>query len=58
MGESGSVTWLFENKGIIVFNRGNKSEEEIMEGIIPRDIISFIEVDQYQHSYLMKTLWT
>ena len=31
MGEAGCVAWMFSKKGSIVFNKGNLTEEEIME---------------------------
>lgn len=31
MGESGSVSWMFERKGIIIFNKNDYSEDELME---------------------------
>ena len=34
MGESGSVAWMFEKKGVISLPKQNKSEEELMEIIL------------------------
>lgn len=34
LGESGSVAWMFERKGIISLHRENKSEDEVMEIVI------------------------
>lgn len=34
MGETGSVAWMFERKGIITVKRENKSEDEMMEIIL------------------------
>ena len=34
MGETGSVAWMFERKGIITVKRVNKSEDEMMEIIL------------------------
>ncbi len=34
MGESGSVAWMFERKGIISVKRNNKSEDEVMEIVL------------------------
>lgn len=34
MGESGSVSWMFERKGIIVFEKKAYSEEEVMEAAL------------------------
>lgn len=34
MGETGSVAWMFERKGMIVVKRENKSEDEMMEIIL------------------------
>ena len=34
MGESGSVAWMFERKGIITVRRNNKSEDEVMEIVL------------------------
>ncbi len=34
MGESGSVAWMFERKGIISVKRNNKSEDDVMEIVL------------------------
>ncbi|MCK9425296.1 MAG: YebC/PmpR family DNA-binding transcriptional regulator [Ignavibacteriaceae bacterium] len=34
MGESGSVAWMFERKGIITVKRYNKSEDDVMEIVL------------------------
>ena len=34
LGESGSVAWMFERKGVILVEKGNHSEDEIMEVIL------------------------
>jgi YebC/PmpR family DNA-binding regulatory protein len=34
LGETGSVAWMFEKKGVITFPKQNKSEDEIMEIIL------------------------
>jgi YebC/PmpR family DNA-binding regulatory protein len=34
MGESGSVAWMFERKGIITVKRNNKSEDDVMEIVL------------------------
>ncbi len=34
MGESGSVAWMFERKGIITIKRNDKSEDEVMEVVL------------------------
>lgn len=34
MGESGSVAWMFERKGIISVKRNNKTEDDIMEIVL------------------------
>ncbi|NCQ18304.1 MAG: YebC/PmpR family DNA-binding transcriptional regulator [Ignavibacteria bacterium CG_4_8_14_3_um_filter_37_9] len=34
MGESGSVAWMFERKGIISVKRNNKTEDEVMEIVL------------------------
>lgn len=34
MGESGSVAWMFDKKGVITLSRQNKSEDEMMELIL------------------------
>jgi YebC/PmpR family DNA-binding regulatory protein len=34
LGETGSVSWMFERKGVITLSRNNKSEDEMMEIII------------------------
>src|SRR3989339_1590580 len=34
MGETGSVAWMFERKGIITIKRENKSEDEMMELVL------------------------
>lgn len=34
LGESGSVAWMFEKKGMITFPKQNKTEDEIMEIIL------------------------
>lgn len=34
MGESGSVAWMFDRKGVITIHREGKSEDEVMEIII------------------------
>jgi len=31
LGEAGCVAWMFDKKGLVVFNKGDLSEEEIME---------------------------
>ena len=34
MGESGSVAWMFERKGMITVKRNNKSEDDVMEIVL------------------------
>jgi len=34
MGESGSVAWMFERKGIITLKKNNKTEDEMMEIVL------------------------
>jgi transcriptional/translational regulatory protein YebC/TACO1 len=34
MGETGSVAWMFERKGIITLKRDGKSEDEMMEIVL------------------------
>ncbi|NLH61601.1 MAG: YebC/PmpR family DNA-binding transcriptional regulator [Ignavibacteriales bacterium] len=34
LGESGSVAWMFQRMGVIIINRGNSSEEELLETIL------------------------
>lgn len=34
MGESGSVAWMFERKGIITIKRNDKSEDDVMEVVL------------------------
>lgn len=34
LGETGSVSWMFERKGVILVNKENHSEDEIMEVIL------------------------
>ncbi len=42
LGETGSVTWMFDKKGIIIINVGDCDEEEILDKIIDLDIEDFI----------------
>ncbi len=50
LGESGSVAWMFERKGVIFVEKGNHSEDEIMEVILDagaddlKDEDSFFEI--------------
>jgi len=50
LGESGSVAWMFERKGVILVEKGNHSEDEIMEVILDagaddlKDEDSFFEI--------------
>jgi YebC/PmpR family DNA-binding regulatory protein len=50
LGESGSVAWMFEKKGVILVDKGNHSEDEIMEIILDagaddlKDDESFFEI--------------
>lgn len=42
LGETGSVIWMFDKKGIIILNCNEDNEEEILNNIIDLDILEFI----------------
>jgi len=47
MGETGSVAWMFNRKGIITMPKQSKSEDEIMELVLDAGADDFQSEDQY-----------
>ncbi len=47
MGETGSVAWMFDRKGIITLPKQSKSEDEIMESVLDAGADDFQSEDQY-----------
>lgn len=47
MGETGSVAWMFERKGVITLPKQSKSEDEIMELVLDAGADDFQSEDQY-----------
>ncbi len=47
MGETGSVAWMFNRKGVIIMPKQNKSEDEIMELVLDAGADDFQSEDQY-----------
>lgn len=47
LGETGSVAWMFDRKGIITLPKQNKSEDEIMEIALEAGADDFTVEDQY-----------
>jgi len=47
MGETGSVAWMFDRKGVITLPKQNKSEDEIMELVLDAGADDFNSEDQY-----------
>ena len=47
MGETGSVAWMFDRKGVIIMPKQNKSEDEIMELVLDAGADDFQSEDQY-----------
>lgn len=47
LGETGSVAWMFDRKGIITLPKQNKSEDEIMEIALEAEADDFQIEDQY-----------
>lgn len=47
LGETGSVAWMFDRKGIITLPKQNKSEDEIMEIALEAGADDFSVEDQY-----------
>lgn len=47
MGETGSVAWMFNRKGVITLTKQSKSEDEIMELVLDAGADDFQSEDQY-----------
>lgn len=47
LGETGSVAWMFERKGVITLPKQSKSEDEIMELVLDAGADDFQSEDQY-----------
>lgn len=47
MGESGSVAWMFDKKGVITLTNQNKTEDEIMEIIIDAGADDMVTEDDF-----------
>ena len=45
LGESGCVSWMFEKKGIILINKNNLEEEDLLEDLLELGIESYDELD-------------
>jgi len=43
LGESGSVAWMFERKGVILITKENHTEDELMEVILEADADDLID---------------
>lgn len=47
LGETGSVAWMFDRKGVITLPKQNKTEDEIMELVLDAGADDFQAEDQY-----------
>lgn len=47
MGETGSVNWMFERKGVILVTKDNHTEEEIMEAILDAGVDDLKDESQF-----------
>ena len=47
LGETGSVAWMFDRKGVITLPKQSKSEDEIMEIVLDAGADDFQSEDQY-----------
>jgi YebC/PmpR family DNA-binding regulatory protein len=45
LGETGSVSWMFERKGIVRLNAANKSEDDLLEKLIDYNVEDVIIID-------------
>lgn len=51
MGETGSVAWMFDRKGVISFRKDNKSEDEVMELVLEQGADDLQGEDDYFEVY-------
>lgn len=51
MGETGSVAWMFDRKGVISFPKDNKSEDEVMELVLEQGADDLQGEDDYFEVY-------
>ncbi len=47
LGESGSVAWMFDRKGVIVITREDQSEDEVMEAALEAGAEDIVSEDEY-----------
>jgi YebC/PmpR family DNA-binding regulatory protein len=47
LGESGSVAWMFERKGVVVVEKENHTEDELMEVILEADADDLVDEGDY-----------
>ena len=45
LGQTGSVNWMFEKKGLIVVDREDVNEDQLMEDLIEADVLDIVSQD-------------